>query len=726
NDKDLSPYIEILNFSPENITQKSLGTLLGCFEIKDDSDDSAYIVNFLSSVVKKEYFLNPKRPAAKSFEAALHKVNLALSEIANHNNISWIGKFDATLCVIEKYSIHFSVTGDAKILLFRDGELMEISEGLASNEGAANPIKTFTDISSGKLKHGDKIIITSEDLFHVLSTTDLKRTASKFSNEKFSRFINTALINELAIAGTIIVDVEEKTKTSAITTRAHSPIHTEAPAMIENAFSGQVFEKQITQKQKPAAQQRKRVKRRQPHPPQKQPDLEQEYVDKKTGHIYLKDDKEVPRSQVSPFDNLLTEAQERFTDLQHWLVNNAKGKWSNQSKKLLDPKKLKELMSALLDKTKGITSRDELEFDSKQETVPAPKENQNPPLTEKPDYHNLEQSKSEIDQGLKNVLPNINRLKDIFSNLTKQQRAFALILLIVIIFGPILIGKIKNQKSDKNNVNSTIETVAPKTAEEIYSQEKNIYFSKGSENIYSDPEVIGIKHINKDLFAVKNNSIIMLTNDKLVKEYPFPTDFTEAKMFTYMESLNFFFVLTETNQILGFNSISKSFQHYVIDIPENAEIKDIGSFLYYIYLADSNSDQIYRYLKGTGSFGEKSEWMKEDVNLADLTDIDVDGRITVITGNNPPLSFYKNKKYSLIFENSKTPISYDKIHSTEDMENFYILDKENSRIVKFNEAGQLIAQYHNEKIKDSFDFTITPGNIIYLKTTSGIQKITLE
>ena len=96
----LKPYIESFNYSPENINQQPLGTLLGFFEIKEYSDDSSYIVNFLTSVVKKEYYKNPKRPVSESLDSALHKANLALAEIAKHGNINWIGKLDAAVCVL--------------------------------------------------------------------------------------------------------------------------------------------------------------------------------------------------------------------------------------------------------------------------------------------------------------------------------------------------------------------------------------------------------------------------------------------------------------------------------------------------------------------------------------------------------------------------------------------------------------------------------------------------
>ena len=109
NNRKLTPYIEAVNFSSRNIDQRKLGNILGIFEIKDTSEDSAYIVNFLASVAKKTYFASHHKNALESFEATLYRLNLSLSEIAKHGNINWIGKIDAVLCAIDEKEIHFPV-----------------------------------------------------------------------------------------------------------------------------------------------------------------------------------------------------------------------------------------------------------------------------------------------------------------------------------------------------------------------------------------------------------------------------------------------------------------------------------------------------------------------------------------------------------------------------------------------------------------------------------------
>ena len=191
--KAARPLLEVFIFEPENVDQKNLGTLFGIFEVTDSSEDSSYIVNYLLSVIKKEYFSKPKRAPIESFEAALHKGNLALSKIAEHGNVAWIGKLNAIIAIIEKNNLHLTQAGDTSAFLFRSNLLTNVSEGLSSPEAASNPLKTFVNVSSGRMEKTDKLIITTESIFDIFSLEEIKKSIIRFSRENFVQFLKTHL-----------------------------------------------------------------------------------------------------------------------------------------------------------------------------------------------------------------------------------------------------------------------------------------------------------------------------------------------------------------------------------------------------------------------------------------------------------------------------------------------------------------------------------------------------
>jgi hypothetical protein len=238
----VEPYIKTFAFRPENVTQEHLGTLVGVFSVFDRSESSAYTVNVIASVAKKEYYANPRRGAIESFESTLHRINLALSELVKNEQTDWMGSLHGSIAVVEKRNIHFSATGDGGIFLFREGTISDIGDGLASEEAAEHPLKTFLEISSGRLMPDDCVLLSTPELFGLFSTRDLERNANRLLPEKkFTRFLETAMINELRVGGAIVLDVAGVKKTSASETEAKRSKKKVAKAEPVNAWSEKAF-----------------------------------------------------------------------------------------------------------------------------------------------------------------------------------------------------------------------------------------------------------------------------------------------------------------------------------------------------------------------------------------------------------------------------------------------------------------------------------------------------
>ena len=325
NNPALKPYIELFEYAPENIYQQPLGNLIGFFEIKEYSESSAYVVNFLTSVLKKEYYANPRRSVTESFDSAMHKVNLALSEVAKHGNVEWIGKLHASICVLEKNAVHFTVTGNAKIFLSRKKILTEISEGLSSDESQPHPLKTFVNVSSGRLEKEDRLIITCEDLFHILKLSDLQKNLERLTKQQFVQFLKTALSNELEMIATIVADFEETKKTPA-----NKKIRLEENEFQQeaiNVFSQAAFPEKVPDLQ--TIEQLSEVETNLPTA---------EYTDKKTGHIYVQGG-DLP-AQTSQAEHYWELSQEKIADGWHFLKTGSKRNFGLLKKRL--EKKLRQ------------------------------------------------------------------------------------------------------------------------------------------------------------------------------------------------------------------------------------------------------------------------------------------------------------------------------------------------------------------------------------------------
>jgi hypothetical protein len=329
NNASLKPYVELFEYAPENIYQQALGNLVGFFEIKEYSQDSAYIVNFLTSVLKKEYYMNPKRPVNESFDSALHKVNLALSEIVKNGNVEWLGKLNAAICVLEKNNAHFSVAGSAKIFLYRNSVLSDISEDLASNQAEPHPLKTFVNVSSGRLEKDDRMLITSEDIFQILPLQEIKKSFYRLEGEKFVQFLRTALSNQMEMITAIVVEIKEENQASAIKTISLG----KNLSKIGNVFSGTTFT------ENPEPQQKKEEKILSADKEESEAVEEPDYTDKKTKHIYVRG--ETDNSSESSQAKLYWEIfKEKFAQNWYSAKNNLNQRASLYRRKLVKKREL--------------------------------------------------------------------------------------------------------------------------------------------------------------------------------------------------------------------------------------------------------------------------------------------------------------------------------------------------------------------------------------------------
>jgi len=247
----VEPYIKTFAFSPENVTQENLGTLVGAFSVSDRSESSAYTVNVIASVARKEYYANPRRGAIESFESTLHRINLALSELVKNGQTSWMGSLHGAIAVVEKGNVHFSATGDGKILLFREGSLLDISDGLASEEAAHHPLKTFLEISSGRLSANDCVLLATPEPLGLFTPRDLERDANRLLPErKFVRFLETAMINDLRTGAIVVLDARETVRKKEIETEEKPKRKRATKPEPVNAWSEETFRKAAEERTK--------------------------------------------------------------------------------------------------------------------------------------------------------------------------------------------------------------------------------------------------------------------------------------------------------------------------------------------------------------------------------------------------------------------------------------------------------------------------------------------
>lgn len=637
--QEMSPFGMVFVYPPENFDQAQLGTIFGIIKITDTSPESSFVANLLASVIKKEFFGKPGRPSFDSFEASLKKANLALAELARQGSVKWIGKISFAGGVLEKNNLHFSKLGTTDILLLRSGALADIGSGLEADapENDAHPLKTFSDISSGKIESGDCLIFATSDLLEIFSLEEVRQNAARFSREEFPDIIFASLTANSELSGAIVVNIaptdepEAKIeKVSAVLPTYYPPQRMNRPRTIPPAVSPQS-----------------------PSPVS----LSAKSKDK----IY-----------ISESDDIL-------------------GKKSFGKKSLLFAAvALQAAKNAAFTALKGIHS-----------------------LFQKINWRKIYSSAMNFQSWLK-------------KNTRVASAAGGIIVLAIFAF-----VFFKNT-DNTGRAEPAGQPVSGPTSENTPSAASNETNAKNIENI---SQVAALPPDSREL-VLTDDSIFVLNADKSILKINSASGETEnmtgdiaGGKFTLaaaMPDLNTIFILTEDKKVISFTPINKKFQENTIALPENVRAAGLKTFLTYIYVLDPTANQIYRYPRAEGGFGERQDWLKTGADVKNATNFAINEDLFV-ADRNQITAFLQGKKKEMSFEAPTAPLSIDKIFTAPDLENIYVLDNKNHRVVRYEKDGKIAAQYWSASIAGIKDFTVDEKNkIIYLQKTDSIWKFSME
>jgi hypothetical protein len=715
NKNQLRPFMEIIIEEPENVSHHNLGTLIGVLEITDTSEDSSYIVNYLISVIKKEYFSKTKRGPIESLEAALHKANLALANLAEHKNINWLGKLNALIAVTEKNNLHLSQAGTASAFLLRSQTLTDISEGLSQSDSEPSPLKTFVSVSSGRLEEDDKLLITTDSIFDIFSLEEIKKSALRFSNEEFIQFLKTALGNELEKAAVLVADFKVQKK--AVQEKPYVDPQKELNAFSKDAFIGSARKNKPQEAEKTIEEEIR--------------ESPQEFVNEKTGHIYIKEGYETlepPKEKVDYAKIIWEKIMGLIGSIPVFLK-----KIPRPNPKII---RLPQTPKINLD-TQGLKDKSRQAFEkihhrfkkySDKSSIPAERRISEEGSGQK---ISLQQKITVIILSLKKisekfsavsrfVAPSFSKMRKSFSEMEYQQKIYIILALILIFIAPIFIIKIQDGMNEKEMASLEEES---RPLPVPLENDVNVVRIESPGAAYSANGIIQMLNLNGQIFAITASDIIDIKSDE---NFPVPQNFQSPPLATQMNDLNLIFLFNSQNEITSFSPISKKFQSNSLPVPAGSKVSAIGTYLTYIYLVDEANDQIYRYPRAEGGFGEKTDWLKDTFDFANMTDMAINENI-FISHANQITKLFRGRNENISLPQTATPINADKISLGDQTADLFILDKQNSRVVRIDPENNIKVQYYHPEIGAANGLAIDEKTgLIYISTEKDIWTIPLE
>lgn len=198
----------VFSYEAINVEEAGLGNLYLVGKISNfpqkKHKNFDFLLNLLASAIKREFYSDPQRTTLEALESALQSANIYLADFTKKGHKEWIGNLDFSCLASSQNNIHIGQTGNMLVYLFRGNRMSNIARKFSNQTKNSQPLKTFSNIASGKLEENDKLIITNSDILSIISNQEIKELISYPSSEQLYNHIKDNLKKTSSLACLIL------------------------------------------------------------------------------------------------------------------------------------------------------------------------------------------------------------------------------------------------------------------------------------------------------------------------------------------------------------------------------------------------------------------------------------------------------------------------------------------------------------------------------------------
>ena len=186
-------------------------------------------------------------------------------------------------------------------------------------------------------------------------------------------------------------------------------------------------------------------------------------------------------------------------------------------------------------------------------------------------------------------------------------------------------------------------------------------------------------------------------------------------------------LLSNQNKIAQFNNNSQTLVASDIAYPnDTVQIIDASIYNTRLYTLDKKNNAIYKHNKTQTGFDRGTSWLQDTADFINATAITIDGKLYVLQNDGTVQVFEKGIQYD--FELQKVDpriMQATQIWTYADIDELYIFEPSQKRIIVYNKQGTLIKQLQSETWKNPTSMVID-NNIVYILDGSKIYKSLLK
>lgn len=172
--------------------------LLVFVEIQSSDKDNQEIARILTEDLRDNFKNSPTDSLELAFEDALSKTNMRLKDILAAKPKNWLNKMHLLVLAIKDRDIHLSAVGEVRAFFVHREKMLDILGGGQSK--IINPLKLFSNVTSGSITSGQSLAIINEPILDYISPERIRKTANDYSpaqaTAKFAELLDRAPANK--------------------------------------------------------------------------------------------------------------------------------------------------------------------------------------------------------------------------------------------------------------------------------------------------------------------------------------------------------------------------------------------------------------------------------------------------------------------------------------------------------------------------------------------------
>jgi len=670
-------------YEPENIYERKMGSLYMVGLLKNVLPKNIRFIEKLVKVIKDKYYRSVIFSPEKSLKESLKLANEFLEKITKRGDVSWLGNLNFVVISLANFKMNFTKVGDIKVLVIRDGKIIDIDEKVRLQEMEPYPLKVFSNTVSGKLSKNDMILVLTEDIFNFFKNQNLLNEIAKlepFTEKGLKEILNgkeELLGNNSGVLLTVIVTKEiqvgKKETISPKVLKEFSLKEVFTP-VLEFFKKEKALPSKKTKKKVPVSGEKKIIPSLTPknilsliQKKIKKPSINLSNIKKKIKLPQIK----LPKFVISFFD---TKIRPIFVNKKIGLILGltivlifgfTMAKLEEERNMEIYGKDL-EVIQEKLDLINGLL------------------------ILEKTTPEAIQKANSLLKESWQEINSLSKKIKGLPSDFTVE------------------VFSLKNEISEKLSVLNKLEKI--ENPQLFYEFERKTFVPNNvllSDNVlyFFSPYVENVFKLTDKLEAS-----LIETNQKI-------------SLATKLgDSVSFF---AKPNQIITLKN--NELTPFSLETPYlDFNFDDLHSYRDHLYFLDKKAGQIIKYpYSGNFNWGSPQLWLNPQIpKVIGANSLAIDGSVWILNQNLVYKYHGGDFQKEIDLEIFPVPKNFSKIFTSHALPYLYILEPDQKRIVIIDEAGTIIKQLESDKFDNLLDFTVSESEkTIYLLNGLKVYKV---